>query len=298
MKRSLRPGPVRSLALSLIGLAATLSLAPAQEKAAAPPPVPVNITVTAGAAPAPSVSITLNERHGHVTPNKGKCTHTGGGLIDVASPSPDTVIVAMSGAVVANAEMKFDVDQCFEVSFDDPKVKKAKLLVEGRVIGLLRGEKKGCAEYADACASVLCAPVELVAVCVPSHRVCGCDNLSVNDHDGPKAVPVAPGKYTLHQTFLIAAHTDSVVCKRPSAEFAPDPAIDPLWISYHEPFHGVKKDTFGFQVILKVAPDTEAGNGDKKPAEPVPPPVEKKEKVSAAPRPLPLATAAPATARR
>jgi hypothetical protein len=110
-------------------------------------------------------------------------------------------------------------------------------------------------------------PVDLVSVCVPPHSVCGCDSLSVNDHDGPKSVPIAAGKHTLHVTFRIAAQTDSVLCKRPSAEFAPDPAIDPLWISYHEPFHGVKKDSFGFQVIVKVAPDT---------AEPAPPPAEKK----------------------
>jgi hypothetical protein len=285
MKRIIHRGAVRYLALSLPALAAALTVAPAQEKAVVPPGTTLNITVTPGGAPPPPVSITLHERHGHVTPSKGKCTHTGGGLIDVATPSPDTVLVTMSGAVVANAEMKFDLDQCFEVSFDDPKLKKAKLLIEGRVIGLLRGEKKGCAEYSDACASVLVAPVEIVAVCVPAHQVCGCENLGVNDHDGPKAVPVAPGKYTLHQTFTIAAHTDSVLCKKPSAEFAPDPALDPLWISYHEPFHGVKKETFGFQVILKVAADADAPNGDKKGAEQAPPPVEKKEPAPAkAPR--------------
>jgi hypothetical protein len=221
----------------------------------------VNVTVTAGVAPPPPVSITLHERHGHVTPVKGKCAHTGGGLIDVASPAPDTVIITMSGSVVANATMQFDLEQLFEVSFDDPKVKKAKLTVEGRVIGLLRGERKGCAEYTDACAHLLAGPADIISVCVPPHGACGCQNLAVNDHDGPRAVPVLPGKYTLRQTFSISANTTSVVCKRPSAEFAPDPALDPLWISYFEPFHGVKKDSFGFQVILKVAAET--GNGDK-----------------------------------
>ena len=269
MKRSLRSHLARCLALSLLGLAAPLALVGAQEKTAVPPGAAVNITVVPGATPPPPVSITLYERHGHVTPSKGKCAHTGGGLIDVSSPSADTVLVTMSGAVVANSEMKFDLDQSFEVSFDDPKVKKAKLLVEGRVIGLLRGEKKGCAEYDTACATVACAPVEIVTVCVPTHKVCGCDNLSVNDHDGPKSVPIAAAKYTFHQTFRIAAETESLLGKRPSAEFAPDPALDPLWISYHEPFHGVKKDSFGCQVMMKVVADT---------AEPVPPPVEKKEK--------------------
>jgi hypothetical protein len=275
MKRSLRSRLLRGLAVSLFALAAPLALLPAQEKTAVPPGTPVNITVTAAGPAAPPVSLTLHERHGHVTPAKGKHDHSGGGLIDVTSPAPDTVLVAMSGAVVADASMRFELDQCIEVSFDDPKLKKARLLVEGRVIGLLRGEKNGCAEYSDACASVLAGTVELVTVCVPSHQVCGCDNLSVNDHDGPKGVPIAPGKYTLHQTFTIAAHSEGVLHKKSSAEFAPDPAIDPLWISYHEPFHGVKKDTFGYQVVVKVVPDTAEDNGDKKPAEPVPPPKEK-----------------------
>src|SRR4051812_35982741 len=109
MKPSLRGGSVR-LALSLPALAAALSLATAQEKVAAPPATAVNITVVPGSAPPPPLSITLYERHGHVTPSKGKCTHTGGGLIDVAQPTPDAVQVTMSGAVVANSEMKFDLD--------------------------------------------------------------------------------------------------------------------------------------------------------------------------------------------
>jgi hypothetical protein len=199
------------------------------------------------------------------------CAHTGGGLIDVASPAPDTVIVTMTGLAVANADMRFDLDQSFDVSFDDPKVKRAKLTVEGRVIGVLRGGVKGTASYSDACASISCGSVSMLSVCVPPHSVCGRENLSVNDHDGPKWVPVTPGTYTLNQTFAVSAHTDNYVCKRPSAEFAPDPALDPIWISYHEPFHGVKKDTFGFQVILKVAPDTEASA-----TELIPTPTEKK----------------------
>jgi hypothetical protein len=175
----------------------------------------------------------------------------------------------MSGAVLSNSEMKFDLEQCFEISFDDPKVKKAKLTVEGRVIGLLRSHPKGMAEYNDACAHINSGPVHLVSVCVPPHSVAGCDSLGVNDHDGPNSSPVMPGKYTLQQTFRLAAHSDCFLCKRPSAEFAPDPALDPLWISYFDPFHGVKKDSFGFQVVIKVASDD--SNGGKE-AEKLPPP--------------------------
>jgi hypothetical protein len=271
MKGSLRSRLPRFFALVLLCLAAPL--ARAQEKAVVPQGGVVNVTVTT-AAPAPPVSITLHERHGHVTPVKGKCTHTGGGLIDVAQSSPDTVVVTMTGVVIANSSMTFDLEQAFEVSFDNPKLKKANLTVEGRVLGLLRGEPKGCARYADACASlgiagaeavpapgVPCPPhanvpiagAELVTLCVPPHNICGCDSLSVNDHDGPKKISIQPGKYVLHQTFTIAAESSCFFCKRPSAEFAPDPALDPLWISYWEPFHGVSKKDFGFQVTLKVS---------------------------------------------
>jgi hypothetical protein len=272
MKRSLYSRPARKLAVSLLALAAVSSVAWAQEKAAVPAGGAVNITVAPAGTPPPAVSIILHERHGHVTPNKRKCAHSGGGLIEVISPTPDTVLITMSGAVVANSEMRFDLEQLFEIVFDDPKVKKAKLSVEGRVIGLLRGGHKGCAEYTDAYAHLSAGPAAILHVCVPPHSACNSESLSVNDHDGPKTVPVLPGKYALQQTFTIAAHGDSYLCNRASAEFAPDPALDPLWISYHEPFHGIQKASFGFQVLLKVAPDIEPANGGKKIIEKLPPP--------------------------
>ncbi len=97
-----------------------------------------------------TVSITLGARHGHATPHRTGCNHTGGGNIDIQQPTSDTVIITMTGVAVAaghpfkasSASMHFDLDQRFEVSFDDPKVKNATLSIEGRVIGLLRGGSK------------------------------------------------------------------------------------------------------------------------------------------------------------
>jgi hypothetical protein len=82
----------------------------------------------------PVVSITLGSRHGHVTPSRKGFTHTGGGNIDVAQPSPDTVIVTMTGVAVAGAHpcmdsvavLQFELEQCLEIKFDDPKLKSAK----------------------------------------------------------------------------------------------------------------------------------------------------------------------------
>lgn len=213
----------------------------------------------------PPVSITLTSRHGHVTPSRQGFTHTGGGNIDVAQPSADTLIVTMTGVAVAGAHpckdsaaaLQFELDQCLEIKFDDPKLKNAKLSMEARVIGLLRSHEKGTAEEGPACATVSCGPAQILTVCAPHHSVSCGENLSINCQEGPVVAAITPGKYTLHQTFLVqASHPHSVLpCKAASTEFAPDPALDPLWISYWEPFHGAAKKDFGFRVILKVLPE-------------------------------------------
>src|SRR3954471_2896870 len=128
---------MKFLLTSLLTLSWPLSLAVAQ------PPAP--------AAPGPSVTITLGGRHGHGTPTRQGFTHTGGGNIDVAQPAADTIVVTMTGVAVGGAHpckhsvatLQFDLTQAFEVTFEKPEVKKAKLALEGRVIGLLRSHKAG-----------------------------------------------------------------------------------------------------------------------------------------------------------
>src|SRR5262249_9438379 len=82
------------------------------------------------AAPRTPAPIVLGPRHGHVTPVRKGCNHTAGGNIDVAQPSPDTVVITMTGVAVATkhpvctsvASMAYELEQCFEVSFDNPKL--------------------------------------------------------------------------------------------------------------------------------------------------------------------------------
>src|SRR5262249_7357460 len=154
------------------------------------------------------------------------------GNIDVAQPSTDVYVVTMTGVAVAGAHpckdsaatMEFDLSQFFEVNFDNPKLKKAKLIMEGRVIGLLRSHRKGAgsAQEGPGCAAVTAGPHEILSLGLPAHSVAGGENLSINDHDGPHEVPVNPGKYLLHQTFSVsAAHAKGLFpCKAASAEFA------------------------------------------------------------------------------
>src|SRR5262249_40599490 len=152
----------------------------------------------------------------------------------------DTIVVTMTGVAVAgghpckdsSATLNFDLDQCFEVVFEKPEVKRAKLTLEGRVIGLLRSHAKGGGSAAEGRAWVWVpsGPAEIITLALPEHSVAGGENLSINDREGPVAVSIAAGKYTLHQTVSVtAAHPRSVkLCKAASAEFAPDPALDPL----------------------------------------------------------------------
>src|SRR5947209_12934252 len=121
---------MKRLLTSLIVLACPLSSALAQAPAS------------------PTVTITLGARHGHVTPVRQGFTHTGGGNIDVAQPAADTVVVTMTGVAVAGAHpckdstaaWSFELEQCFEVRFDDPKLKHAKLTLAARVIGFCRSD--------------------------------------------------------------------------------------------------------------------------------------------------------------
>lgn len=264
---------MRTFVVGLLGSLLPLSFAAAQETKQVPPGAAVTISVSPAAAAAPSVSITLHDRHGHVTPCKGCLNHTGGGNIDVQSPSSDTIVITMTGVCVADSSMDFDLDQCFEVTYDNPKVKKAKLTIDGSVIGLLRGQKNANAQYTDAMASITAGAVEVINFTVPPHEVCNkCQNLSVNDHAGPRTVPITAGKYSLNQRFHIAACGGNFLCHKASAEFAPDGALDPLWISYYEPFHGASKSNFGYQVTIKVAEDTDEAPANGKPLEEVAPP--------------------------
>ena len=224
------------------------------------------LTAKAGP-PAPPVSINLLNRDGKAWPSRKGFTHTGGGNIDVQQPAPDTLVITLTGVAVAGAhpfcksvaQMGFEVVQNIEISFDDPKVKKAKLTLEGRVTGLLRSHKGGgVAAISAATASVGVDTTELVSLCAPTHAVNDGINFSVNDHEGPIGVTVLAGKYTVRQQLCISAtHPRCLVpMKASSSEFAPDPALDPLWISYWEPFHGAAKKDFGFQIIVHVADDT------------------------------------------
>src|SRR5258707_641472 len=97
----------KHLFVGLIGLtvAAIVPAADAKNKPEAPP----------------AATLTLFDRHGHVIPTRTGFQHTGAGNIDVAQPSPDSVVITMTGVAVAGghplkdsaASQDFDLSQHF-----------------------------------------------------------------------------------------------------------------------------------------------------------------------------------------
>ena len=252
---------MRTSGIVMGGIAVFAGLLAAWLVAAEPPP---------GPAP-PAVQLLLGPGEGTATPHRTGCGHAGGGNVLVTQPAPDTIATSMTGVVVAKrsplddgaASYSFELTQDFEVVVSDPKVRAARLLMEARVVGLLRGPKCCCGSpgasagiSVPAHAAVRCGPQDLLALTLPARSASYGENLSVYNREGPASVVIAPGKYTLHEVFGIQATGGKwgCLCRGPSAEFAPEGALDARWVSPREPFHGANKNSFGFQVILKVVP--------------------------------------------
>jgi hypothetical protein len=216
----------------------------------------------------PDVTIALGNRQANAVPTRVGFTHTGGGNITVQQPSPDTLVVTMAGVAVAGAHpckdsaavLTFDLVQELDVAIAKADVKAARITMEARLVGLLRSHCCGGGSASISCpAQATLSPCgdgpALLHVELPGRAVAGGENLSINDQHGPVKLDAPAGRFVLHQKFAVqASHPKCLLpCKTASAEFAPDPALDPLWISAWEPFKGAKKADFGFQVTIKVS---------------------------------------------
>jgi hypothetical protein len=224
------------------------------------------LPLAAGEPKPPPVTITLKDRHGHATPLRTRTALSGGGNVDVQQPTPDAAVITLTGGVVAAdhpcgasaSAMDFDLEQHFAIEFENPKVKRAQLSVEARVVGMLRGGRKGTASIACGSVSVATGGSAITTLPLPDHSVAGPDNLSINDQVGPVILGGEGGELTLHARWRIeASHPKAVFGRSASAEFAPDPALDALWIGGpRDPFHGAGKKEFGLRITLKVEPET------------------------------------------
>jgi len=226
------------------------------------------LPVSAAEPKPPAVTITLKDRHGHATPIHSHTARSGGGNVDVQQPAPDVVIITLTGGVVAadhpcgssTCVMDFDLEQNLAIEFENPKIKRAQLALEARVIGMLRGGRKGTASIVCSSVSVMTGNTTATSLPLPEHSVAGPENLSINDQVGPVLLAGEGGELTLHVQWRIeTSHPKAIFGRSASAEFAPDPALDPLWTGGpRDPFHGAGKKDFGLRITLKVEPDVAA----------------------------------------
>jgi hypothetical protein len=240
---------------SILALAC-LVVRPGRAFAAEPP--------KAGAPEAPIVFLKPTQRDGHATSDHHCSALTGGGAVTVLQPAPDTLTITLTGAAAAKANpfassmasLEAAVEQGFVVVFPTG-YKPAHLILEGRVIGLLRSEglKSGNAELVQATAAVLHDSQTLAGLNFPTRSVNGHEALAINLADGPACVPVGPGCHRLHLSLHVIASQGRCLCPHiSSAEFAPPPALPATWIHFPDPFNGVDRSGLGFQVTVRVEP--------------------------------------------
>ncbi|MFN4257985.1 MAG: hypothetical protein ACK4RK_01710 [Gemmataceae bacterium] len=237
----------------------------AQTKPAADKPAPS----------APGVRLILGPAEAAAVPTRVGCpgfVHTGGGNIIVSQPAPNVIHVLMTGAALAKGHLykdtagswSIDLAQDFEVVFA-PDVKSAKLTLDGRLIGVLRGSRCGKfgstqAEVSVAHAEIAVGPETIMAISIPPRSVGSGENQEVYARGGPVCVPIVPACFTLRQKFDISAsvHKAPFLVNGTAAEFAPEPAYNPALYGIFDPFIGTATRDFGFYLTITATPvDTE-----------------------------------------
>jgi hypothetical protein len=144
----------------------------------------------------------------------------------------------------------------------------------------LCNKKCGTADTQPAVAGITtCEGHPVVSLSLPARSAGCCEDLSVYNHEGPICVPVVCGKYTLHETWGFGTTHPCFICRGASAEFAPQPQYCPeagYWFQEWHPFNGTATKDFGFQVTIKVIPESvplaKAPGGEE-----LPPPKEKEK---------------------
>jgi hypothetical protein len=225
------------------------------------------IAVAADQPAGPAYQIVLRSRSAEVTPLKSKDAQTAGGAIRVEQPEPNTIVIAMTGGVIAgsqckgsHASMQFDLEQDLEIIPTRSGLRPPRLGMVGQVTGTLQVSEKGngSAEQSTATAVLVSGEHPILAINVRPSGVAGCGNmLSINNREGPVETAAATGCFQMKGTFHIsAAQTKGICCNNFAvADFDPAPQFDSAWSDALKPFRAVLRKDFGFRVVLRVVED-------------------------------------------
>lgn len=213
-----------------------------------------------------TAKLVLGPQAGTAKPSQHGAAYTGGGNIEVAQPSPDTVVVTMGGSVAAasslltggEAQLAFLHDQRFAVEFSNPAAT-GKLFMQVKINGLLRGAgAHASVGMTNAVSSIFAGPNEIASIPIAPRMAGGGDSAAISATHGPICVPVYAGCYSVRQQFTIAAsQPKGLACHKASAQFSPG-SLAPTWIGTTDPFQSADASNLGYQLILRVVPDAAA----------------------------------------
>jgi hypothetical protein len=232
-----------------------------------PTHVPAAEPVPAG----PAYQIVLRSRIAEANPTKTKDAQTGGGVVLVEQPEPNTIVIAMNGAAVAgsefhgsNAGITFELDQALDIIPTRKGLRPPRIGMVGRVVGTLQVtdlgkhcKSCGSAEQAPGVAHLALGDASLLSIAVRPSAV-GPDNpVFVNNKEGPMEVVAVPGSFTLKQSFAISVAQGKCCFNRQYAvaDFDPAPQLDAFWADALKPFRAIPRKDFGFRVVVRVVED-------------------------------------------
>jgi len=242
-----------------LGIIGGAGAQPPSEPAIPPPTAP------------PTYTITLHTRSACVTPHSQKLARAEGGFIDVTTPSPNVVSMAMTGTAAANsylgctgaASEKFQLVQDLEITCSDPKQNAVALTLDTALVGFVRskGRAGACVRVAQVCLTPVGIPGAPMTIAYPPLCVEGTGGQLCNQHLPPLEVPVMPvGRYTLTATFALDTSASGVCDSHSVADFSPDTTLPPEWVRTRDPFQGVSKKSFGFTATVSAALPTNGGS--------------------------------------
>ena len=218
----------------------------------------------AEALPAPKYSITLGARDACVTPCTSNRARADGGIIDVQTPSANTITVAMTGTPAADsylgctstATQTFRLVQEFEVACSDSAISTVSWTLDSTLTGYVRSARKAGAcvpgrRYRDPSSGA----TPPLALSHPPQCVSGTQGQLCNQHLPPVQGPPMPvGRYTLAAEFVLDTTASGVCNAHAVADFSPDTSLPTDWVRVRDPFQGASKKSFGFTLVLTAGP--------------------------------------------
>lgn len=218
-------------------------------------------------AEATGLRLALGQRTATAETRRNGLGHTSTPQIDVTEPRADILEVAMTGTTAAAglpcgesfAEVAFDLTQNFKVVSDRPDPRGYRLVMEGRLIGLFRGNREGAGVAtitvpAEATVSAGGAPIVHLGFQGRSHS--GKETVVISEHSPVFEAVVGPGEYCLTQRFAIrCSHPKKCFHKNVVMAVFGDAGRAPEWLSILDPTRDLPKGReLGFRVELRVEP--------------------------------------------